>query len=159
MYNEDPPDVIFIDENPPNKGMGAVPEEWNLFAMAPREKKRLATIWCGWLGGRAYGGSVASCGYTLVTALINAGLKPSLFGFSSPVTEGWGHYFENRPNPGNSHAREFEKLGLAWLHNQGLLKMYSPEVSGYIDIGGWELASADEWIVGEEGVLGFPDKE
>ena len=106
--------VIYVDSNSLN-GRGIIPEKFNFYfleksaydqtRLLPYKLNKLPTV-----------------GFAFVCALVNVGIKPYLFGFSSSQDEKnytGTHYFEKRPPAGPCHDIPQERVLFSKMIEQG----------------------------------------
>ena len=108
--------VIFVDGNVPNRGRGVVPKKLKFYALTMQAFNETRV--------RPYKlDAVPTCGFAFICALINHGIKPHLFGFSSSDDDknyAATHYFEKRGPEGDCHNQKRERFLISEMIKDGL---------------------------------------
>ena len=104
--------VIYVDSNSLN-GRGIIPEKFNFYFLekSAYDQTRLSPYKLN---------KLPSVGFAFICALVNIGIKPYLFGFSSSEDKKdhkGTHYFEKRPPAGSCHDPSQERVLLSEMVN------------------------------------------
>ena len=114
MYN-DPINVVYVNTNPPNLGRGKVPTRFPFYILSHSGFNQT-------MHSPYPTGGLPTVGYAFIATLVNFGIKPTLFGFSTPK-DTWDHYFEDRPAPSESHDHGKETMLILKMINEGLVEL------------------------------------
>ena len=109
--------VIYVNSHPQDAtNRGAIPDECTFFKLTGEQFHH--PLHLGLIS------KPPTIGFAFVHYLIESGIKPHLFGFSSSDDDKHDHYFESRPPASGCHDNEQEKRLLAKYHKDGLCTVY-----------------------------------